>query len=76
MPDLLTLSDPDFTQLVNEAYKSFGSILALSRSPLAASPLVAPTLVLDDVAPTAEERGRGLRLLLQWALEQLAPGAV
>ena len=38
--------------------------------------LVAPTLVLDDISPTAEDRGRGLRLVLHWAVDQLAPGPV
>jgi len=58
---------------VNEAFKQCASMLALSRSALAASPLVTPALVLDDVAPTADDRGRALRIVLQWAVEQLAP---
>lgn len=70
------LSDSSLTQLVNEAFRNYHSTLALSRSPLANSPLVMPTLLLDDASPTAEERGRGLRLVLQWAVSQLAPGLV
>lgn len=67
------LSDLSFTQLVNEALRTYQSTLALSRSPLANSPLVTPTLVKDEASPTAEERGHGLRLVLQWAVNQLAP---
>ena len=67
------LSDLSFTQLVNEALRNYQSTLALSRSPLANSPLVTPTLVKDEASPTAEERGHGLRLVLQWAVNQLAP---
>jgi DNA-binding transcriptional ArsR family regulator len=65
----------NYDLLVNEAFKQYQSVLALSRSPLAASDLVTPALVLDDVTPTAEERGRGLRIVLQWAVAQLAPAA-
>ena len=70
---LLQLSDGDFALLVNDAYKAFGSVLSLSRSPLATSPLVEPTLVLDNLTPAAADRGRGLQLVLRWAVEQLAP---
>lgn len=68
------LSDLSFTQLVNDALRNYQSTLALSRSPLANSPLVTPTLVKDEASPTAEERGHGLRLVVQWAVNQLAPG--
>ena len=68
------LSELSFTQLVNDALRNYQSTLALSRSPLANSPLVTPTLVKDEASPTAEERGHGLRLVLQWAVNQLAPG--
>lgn len=68
------LSELSFTQLVNDALRSYQSTLALSRSPLANSALVTPTLVKDEASPTAEERGHGLRLVLQWAVNQLAPG--
>jgi tetratricopeptide (TPR) repeat protein len=61
------------TQQVNAAFRNYHSLLALSRSPLANSTLVAPTLVLDETSPTAEERGRGLRLVLRWAVDQIAP---
>ncbi len=73
-PNANQITERQFPELVNEAYKSYASILALSRSPLAHSPLVAPVLVLDPLTPTPEERGRGLQLLLRWALEKLAPG--
>lgn len=63
----------DYGVLVNDAFKQYNNVLALSRSPLAATDLVAPALVFDDVTPTAEERGRGLRTVLRWAVEQLAP---
>lgn len=71
---LAVLSDNSFTQLVNEAFRNYQSTLALSRSPLANSALVVPTLVLDEVSPSAEDRGRGLRALLQWAVKQIGPG--
>lgn len=71
--NLQELGESDFALLINDAYKAFGSILGLSRSPLAASPLVEPTLVLDNMTPTAADRGRGLQLVLRWAVEQLAP---
>lgn len=69
------LSELSFTQLVNDALRNYQSTLALSRSPLANSALVTPTLVKDEASPTAEERGHGLRLVLQWVVNQLAPGA-
>ncbi len=69
------LSDSSLTQLVNDALRNYQSTLALSRSPLASSALVTPTLVKDEASPTAEERGHGLRLVLQWAVNRLAPGA-
>lgn len=69
------LSELSFTQLVNDALRNYQSTLALSRSPLANSALVMPTLVKDEASPTAEERGHGLRLVLQWAVNGLAPGA-
>ncbi len=72
---LSLLSDSSLTQLVNDALRNYQSTLALSRSPLANSALVTPTLVKDEASPTAEERGHGLRLLLQWAVNQLAPAA-
>jgi tetratricopeptide (TPR) repeat protein len=43
---------------------------------LAQTDLIAPALVLDDVSPTADERGHALRLVLQWAVEKLAPAPV
>jgi tetratricopeptide (TPR) repeat protein len=53
--------------------RNYQSTLALSRSDLAISPLVTPTLVKDESSPTAEERGHALRLVLQWAVNLLAP---
>ncbi len=71
---LHALSPDGFTQQVNAAFKEYQSTLALSRSPLANSPLIAPLLVKDDASPTVEERGHALRLLLRWAVAQIAPG--
>lgn len=68
-------SESEFSAVVNEAYKAFESIFNLSQSPLATSPLVEPTLVLDDMTPTPTDRGRGLQLVLRWAVEQLAPAS-
>src|SRR5262249_21984326 len=68
-----TQADAGFTEHVNSAFKNYHSILALSRSPLANSGLVAPALVRDAVSPTADERGHALRLALQWAVNLLAP---
>lgn len=73
---LRVLSPSGFTQQTNMAFKSYQSTLVLSRSPLANSSLITPTLVKDDASPTAEERGHGLRLLLQWAVAQIAPAPV
>lgn len=70
---LLALPQSQFTRLVNAAFKSYGSLLELSRSPLAGSSLVTPALVLDEVAPTPDERGRALRVVLRWAVGRLAP---
>ncbi len=67
------ISDTSFTQLVSDALRTYQSTLALSRSDLANSPLVTPTLVKDESSPTADERGYGLRLVLQWAVNLLAP---
>jgi tetratricopeptide (TPR) repeat protein len=71
-----TWTEAELAQQVNAALKQFNSVLALARSPLAETHLVTPLLVLDDVSPTAGERGQALRLVLQWAVEQLAPGPV
>jgi len=68
------LSEAELTPLVNEALKNCGSVLALSRSPLANSALVTPALVRDSASPTAEERAYALRLVLQWAVNRLGPG--
>jgi tetratricopeptide (TPR) repeat protein len=73
---IIDLPDAEFVQLVNMTFKSYHSVLALARSLLADSPLVTPLLVLDDVSPTADERGQALRLVLQWAVHQLAPAEV
>jgi tetratricopeptide (TPR) repeat protein len=70
------LSEGSFTQQVNTAFKNYQSVLALSRLPLANPALIAPALVLDTVAPTADERGHALRLVLQWAVDRLAPEPV
>lgn len=70
---LLALSAAALARLVNEAFKSYAGLLELSRSPLAGSSLVAPALVLDEVAPTADDRGRALRVVLRWAVNRLAP---
>ncbi|MCB0188696.1 MAG: tetratricopeptide repeat protein, partial [Caldilineaceae bacterium] len=70
------LSLTELTQLVNGVLKNYHSVLTLARSPLANSSLVQPLLVLDDVSPTADERGQALRLLLQWAVTRLAPGPI
>ncbi|MDI9547507.1 MAG: tetratricopeptide repeat protein [Chloroflexota bacterium] len=67
-------SEAELTRLVNDALRSYHSLLALARSPLAHSALVAPLLVLDDLSPTAQERGQALRLTLAATVDQLAPG--
>jgi tetratricopeptide (TPR) repeat protein len=70
---LLTLSTTEFTRRVRDAFKSYASLLELSLSPLATSPLVTPALVLDVAAPTPDDRGRALRVVLRWAVNRLAP---
>ena len=72
-PTLINLNERAFAQAVNSAFRQYQSLLALAHSPLAESALLKPLLVMDDVSPSAEERGRALRLLLSWAVEQLAP---
>ncbi|NJN14895.1 MAG: tetratricopeptide repeat protein [Oscillochloris sp.] len=72
-PTLPLAADGGLVEQVNRAFKSYHSILALSRSPLANSPLVSPALVRDAVSPTADERGHALRLVLRWAVGMLAP---
>ncbi len=67
-------SEAELTRLVNDALRSYHSLLTLARSPLAHSALVAPLLVLDDLSPTAQERGQALRLTLAATVDQLAPG--
>lgn len=67
------LSETEWTQMVNVAFKNYHSLLTLSRSPLANASLVTPLLIIDQVSAPAGERGRALRLLLQWAVEQLVP---
>ncbi len=69
------VTDPQLLEQVNEAYKAYSSVLALSRLPLATTPLIEPALVLDPLTPTPEDRGRALQLALRWALLQLAPAA-
>jgi tetratricopeptide (TPR) repeat protein len=73
--ELLALSESKFTRQVNEALKTLEkrSFLELSRSPLAHASLVTPALILDDLAPTPDDRGRALRVVLRWAVNRLAP---
>jgi tetratricopeptide (TPR) repeat protein/predicted nucleotidyltransferase len=73
---VLVFHDITLTQAVNSALKQYHSILALSRSPLANSPLITPALIFDTVSPTTGERGHALRLVLQWAVGLLAPEPV
>ncbi len=70
------LTDSQLFRYLSDAFKHYHSALLLSRSPLADSTLVTPTLVRDEVSPTADERGNGLRLILQWAVDRLAPGPI
>ncbi len=70
------MTERQLTRAVSDAFKQYHNVLLLSRSPLADSTLVTPTLVCDEVSPTADERGNGLRLILRWAVECLAPGAI
>ncbi len=72
-PSLLQLSEAKFCNLVRGAFKSYHSLLQLSRSPLATWELIEPALVLDKVAPTADDRGRALRVALRWSVNRLAP---
>lgn len=70
---LESLSDDTLFRHVSDALKQYHSVLLLARSPLADSQLVVPALVRDDLSPTAQERGRALRLVLRWAVRQLEP---
>ncbi len=71
--DLLSLPEAEFVRLVNTAFRSYHSLLDLSRSPLAHTSLVTPALVLDELTPTPDERGKALRIILQWAVGCLPP---
>lgn len=71
--ELLALPETEFVRLVNTAFRSYHSLLDLSRSPLAHSSLVRPALVLDELNPTLDERGKALRIILQWAVGCLPP---
>jgi tetratricopeptide (TPR) repeat protein len=73
MEKAMIKSQASFEQMVAEAYKQCRSALHLSRSPLATGDMIAAGLVLDELSPTPDERGLALRLVLQWAAEQLAP---
>jgi tetratricopeptide (TPR) repeat protein len=71
----LLVSDAELARQVSSAFRSYGSLLELSRSPLAATPLISPALVLDEEHPTLDDRGRALRILLRWAVNRLAPSS-
>jgi tetratricopeptide (TPR) repeat protein len=71
--EILHLSVRELQRLTAAAFSSYGSLLELSRSLLAHASLVDPALVLDDLEPTPDERGRALRVVLQWAVGHLAP---
>ncbi len=67
------LSEEQFVRLINTAFKSYDSLLDLARLPLAHMDLIKPALVLDEFAPTLDERGRAVRTVLQWAVNGLSP---
>ncbi len=66
-------SAAELTAELSQAFRHYHSLLDLSRSPLAHTTLVEPALVRDALAPTADERGRALRIALRWAVNRLAP---
>jgi len=70
------LNRDDATSLVNNAFKKYHSILDLASLIESKIELVEPLLVLDRKLPTLDELGHALRLLLQWAVGQLAPGPI
>jgi serine/threonine protein kinase len=70
---LQMLFTDDWVRHVKAAFASYDSLLELAQSPLAAPPLITPALILNDAAPTPDERGRALRLILRWAVNRLAP---
>ena len=74
VPDLSALPDSEFAAEVSQAFRNYASLLNLSRSPLATGALIGPALVLDAASPTADDRGRALRVMLRWAVNRLAPG--
>ncbi len=71
--NLLSAGTQEFARLVNTAFKNYGSLLGLARSPLAFSSLIAPALILEPLHPTSDDRGRALRDVLKWAVNRLAP---
>jgi serine/threonine protein kinase/tetratricopeptide (TPR) repeat protein len=75
-PYPLTLVGDQFTDEIKTAFQGYSSLLELAQSPLAHSPLIAPTLILNvlpDEQITADARGRALRIVLRWAVNRLAP---
>lgn len=75
-PELAALSEDQLAAEVSQAFRRYASLLDLSRSPLATAALIGPALVLDATSPTADDRGRALRVVLRWAVNRLAPGPV
>ncbi len=72
----LNLFGDQFIDEIKTAFQSYGRMLELAQSPLAYSPLIAPTLILNElhsVQLTADDRGRALRIVLRWAVKRLAP---
>ena len=73
---LQSLTDQQLVSYLRDAMRQFHNVLMLSRSPLADSLLMTAALVLDDVSPTADERGQALQMVIRWAVAQSAPGPV
>jgi len=71
--ELLDYSEADFIQLVSKAFQDYHRLLTLAHLSLAHASLVIPALILDELAPTSDERGRALRVVLRWAVGRLVP---
>jgi len=70
---LLAMPAREFFNTVNAAYRHSGNLNLLSSSPLAGSSLTAAAVLPGNGPENQDDLGRGLRMLLCWATEQLAP---
>ncbi len=71
--ELLTMAQGQFFSHVKYALKNYHDLNLLSRSILCHSSPVKAALVVEDSLPTSFELAHALRVVLRWAVDQLAP---